>query len=360
MDFIVEGDEKELPQKSLLSVRVGKHQRTCALREGLVISLPAPVDGETYEVKLLNEAGSKEVDASVRDLDLETKSGKVSISARPSQGAVPTKPVERNARVRSQEEADRKKYMEEKQLTPLFHSLLRACLSEMPDHPESFLVDLLKRRHPTLVKEVTIAEKIEAMEKELTSFKAGTTTAFAEKAPLEQDLARRINQLKKLDGEKRATQAKLDTTKVALAEEQQRAEELAAKNKEDARAAARDLRDLEREKDQELADLRAQLAETEGKGGGEGGGEGEEAAAEEDKTSGLEEKIATLETELVEVHAQLEQKEKEKDALERSRAALDGELKKLDKLRLAAEHFMTDASDALEIPSPREAAANEG
>ena len=47
-------------------------------------------------------------------------------------------------------------------------------------------------------------------------------------------------------------------------------------------------------------------------------------------------------------------------SLERSRAALDGELKKLDKLRLAAEHFMTDASDALEIPSPREAAANEG
>merc|ERR1719487_1205817 len=193
----------------------------------------------------------------------------------------------------------------------------------MPDHPESFLVELLKSRHPTLVKEVTIAERIEAMEKELKSFKEEGKMAFAEKATVEQDLARRINQLKKLDSEKRATQTKLETAKVKLIGEEKRAAELEEKRREDLAQAAQELRELEYDKEQELLSVRAELQEFQNKETEVA----EQAAVEEDKTSGLETQIVTLQTELQEVHAQLVQEAEARKAAEQGQAALDAELK---------------------------------
>jgi chromosome segregation ATPase len=216
----------------------------------------------------------------------------------------------------------------------------------MPDNPESFLVDLLKRRNPTIVKEVTIAQKIEEMEKELADFKKVSKNAFAEKAVVEEDLVRRINQLKKLDGEQRKTRGKLDDTKVKLLEEEKRTRVLKEKVLEASSEAADKLRELEYEKNQELASVRAELQSLETKEAEAA----EEAAAEEAAAPDFEAQIVTLQTQLEEVHAKLEEEAEARKAAEKGKAALDGELKKLSKLRLAAEHFFTDAGDVI---SPR-------
>jgi len=354
MEFVVPGEQKDLPPNSLLQIRVGSRQRTCALREGLTVILPAPEANETCTLQVLEIAGTVDVGRDSEPVTVKTAKGSVQVQPKVHTAPMPKSELERKEAVRSNEEAKRKEYMEEHHLQDMFSTLLRACLNYMPHNPEAFLVDYLRRRDPTTAQEVHISDRLEAIQTELNSIRNEGKMSFDEKGGLKRELSKRNQMNAKLERALGTAKDELDTLQLQLRDKKQMMQTKEGDRARQLEAEARDAMARLREQGEELERARSELSGLKSEGGAlqEAESTAQELGETKVRLEQFEERVSKLEELLSDASSKMSRAEAEATREAERAATMAAELDLLGKLRDAATVFVGTATE-VGIKSPR-------